>query len=422
MNNLEGLPVDKEAEFELLSSLFAGPDYIFRIASEIQPDHFYNEDHRAIFAKLVKQAQAGEKIEEITFTDGESDERQVIIQRIFDNAITGTAAPHWAKKVRQYAYARAIYNLGHTFCEQASTFQDFESADIFLRTQTEQILSKFNVADTDTYNPEAISSICETIQEKRNNPGIHGIKTLFPLFDRVVKGLKIINLVTAPSGFGKTALSLQMAWNIGVKQRIPCLYLNYEMGEDELLERLLACGSGVELDKIQLGKTTDEENGRVTTARIALADGNLFITGCEEKTIDNTVNLIHQYSTQHGTKLVFVDYIGEIGLTDEEHSQHTYALYGHWVQRIKNACSRTGMKSVILAQINRKGYEGGAPGMENVSDSMQLVHKAHVAGALYEGKDGRPYFKIFKNRGGAIIQPIPLDYNKKCQQIKESSF
>ena len=188
MNNLEGLPVDKEAEFELLSSLFAGPDYIFRIASEIQPDHFYNEDHRAIFAKLVKQAQAGEKIEEITFTDGESDERQVIIQRIFDNAITGTAAPHWAKKVRQYAYARAIYNLGHTFCEQASTFQDFESADIFLRTQTEQILSKFNVADTDTYNPEAISSICETIQEKRNNPGIHGIKTLFPLFDRVVKG------------------------------------------------------------------------------------------------------------------------------------------------------------------------------------------------------------------------------------------
>ena len=80
------------------------------------------------------------------------------------------------------------------------------------------------------------------------------------------------------------------------------------------------------------------------------------------------------------------------------------------------------MKSVILAQINRKGYEGGAPGMENVSDSMQLVHKAHVAGALYEGKDGRPYFKIFKNRGGAIIQPIPLDYNKKCQQIKESSF
>ena len=420
MNNIDGIPVDKEAEQELLSSLLAGPDYIFRIASEIKPDYFYNEDYRAIYTKLIAKAQAGETIEEITFTHGESDARQIILMGLFDNAITGTTAKHWADRVRQVAYARAIYNLGHTLCEQAATLENFEDADSFLRGRVDEVLSKYNVADTDTYNPEDIDKICETIQAKRHNPGIHGIKTLFPLFDRLVKGLKIINLVTAPSGFGKTALSLQWAWNVGVLQRIPCLYMNYEMGEDELLERLLACGSGVSLEKIQLGATTDAENDQVSTARAALADGKLSITGCEEKTIDNTINLIHQYNSQHHIKLVFIDYIGEIGLKNDEHSQHTYALYGHWMQKIKNACSRLEMKAVILAQLNRDGYDG-PPGMQNVSDSMQLVHKASVAGGLYMAKDGRPHFKIFKNRGGPLPQAIPLLFNKSCQQISEVS-
>ena len=76
------------------------------------------------------------------------------------------------------------------------------------------------------------------------------------------------------------------------------------------------------------------------------------------------------------------------------------------------------MKAVVLAQLNREG-DTGPPGMQNVSDSMQLVHKASVAGGLYMAKDGRPHFKIFKNRGGPIPEAIPLVFNKQCQQITE---
>ena len=418
MKELDGVPFDKEVEQQLLCSLIAGPDYIFRVALDVLPSFFLNPEYRAIYCKLLLKSQKGEDIDELTFADGESDDRQHIIRELFDNAITGTTAPHWAKKVREYAYARSIYELGNTLCEQASALESFEEADLFLRVNLDAVLSKFNVGIDDTYDPKAIGDICQEIQNKRHNPGIHGIKTLFPIFDRVVKGLKLLNLVSAPSGFGKTALGLQWAWNIGVKQRIPTLYLNYEMGEDELTERLLACGSGVELDDIQLGETDDEQNEQVTNARAALMDGKLFITGCEDKTIDNTLNLIFQFSSQHHIKCVFVDYIGEIGKTENEYSQHTYALYGDWLQKIKGACAKLGIKAVILAQLNREGYKG-APGMENIGDSMQLIHKSHVAIGLYEAKDGHPNMKIFKNRGGAIVQPIPLRFNKECQQLKE---
>ena len=421
MKNLDGLPFDREAEQQLLSALLAGPDYIFKVASDISPNFFFNEDHRAIYSKMVAKAQAGETIEEVTFINGESDERQLILQRLYDNAFTGTTAPHWARKVRECAYAREIFQLGNSLVNKASDFEGFQEADSFLREAVERVLSSFNVADTDTYSPAAISDICQTIQDRRDNPGIHGIKTLFPILDRVVKGLKLINIIAAPSGFGKTALALQWAWNIGVVQGIPTLYVNYEMGEDELLERMLACGSGVDLNKIQLGETDDQDNELVSKAREKLKNGKLFITGCEEKTIDHTINLIHQYRAQHQTQLVFIDYIGEIGRKQSEYDTHTYALYGHWVQMIKNTCSQLGMKSVLLAQLNRQGYEG-APGPEAMGDSMQIIHKAHLAIAFYLAKDGRPHLKTMKNRGGAIVQPIPINYTKNCQQITEAVF
>jgi replicative DNA helicase len=418
MESLDGVPFHKEAERELVCSLMAGPDYIPRIAAEVDPSYFFSANLRAIYGRLIRTAHAGEEINEITFSDGESDDNKILIMRLFDNAITGTTAPHWAKKVREHAYARSIYDLGNTFLEKASDLANFQEADAFLRSQTEKVLDKFNMGVEDTYSPDDIDGICAEIQKKRTNPGIHGPKTLFPILDNAIRGIKLITLVTAPSGFGKTALGLQWAWNISVVQKTPSLYINYEMGEDELVERILSCGSGVPLEKIQLGETDEAEYSSVEIAREGLRDGQLYLTGCESKQIDNTVNLIHQYAQQKNIKVVFIDYLGEIEKKDSEYSQNSYTLYGDWLQKIKNTCARLGVRAVVLAQLNRDGYDG-VPSMQSVSESMKIVHQAHVAIGLYENRAGVPMLKIMKNRAGPILQPIPLTFNRPCQQISE---
>jgi replicative DNA helicase len=418
LKELNGVPYDKEAETELVCSLLAGPDYLCRIASEIQPKFFFNPELRTVYTRMLSLVQHDRDVTEINMGDGTDQEFRILLCKLYDNSITGTSAPHWAKKVREHAYAREIYKLGEQLKEQACKFLDFDDADTFLRNRVELTTQEFSVADNDTYAPSEIVDICTQIEAKRENPGIHGVKTLFHIFDRVVKGLKLINLVAAPSGFGKTAMGLQWAWNIGVIQKIPILYMNYEMGEDELIERLLACGSGVPLDSIQLGETTDAEVKKIQKAKKQLAEGQLFVTGGEEKTIDNTINLMHQYAGQHGIRVVVVDYIGEIGKKEEEYDRNTYALYGDWLQRIKNAGIKLNIKAVVLAQLNRDGYVG-APGMQHLADSLQLIHKSHVVVALYLAKDGQPYMKFLKNRGGPIVVPIRLNYEKSCQRLSE---
>lgn len=332
------------------------------------------------------------------------------IYEVFDAAITGTTSLHFAKQLKQYAYAREVYKFGDTLHRLAANIDSVEQANGVLQDHYDKLNSEFFSSGSDTYSPEGVGEICDEIHLKRLNPGVHGIKTLFPVFDNVVKGLKLINLICGPTGFGKTAVALQWAYNIGVVQGIPTLYLNYEMEASELTERLLACGSGVPLEQIQKGSTDDAAHERVRGISQSLTEGKLYITGCEAKTINSTINLIHQYHSQHGIRMVFIDYIGEVALDDADHGKNTYGLYGEWLQRVKDTVSKLGMKSVILVQLNREG---------EIADSMQLLHKAHTAIKLFENKAGKAFYKMYKNRGGPIIMPVELDFNRQAQQITE---
>ena len=409
MKTLDGVPHDREVEVELLSALVADQDYLYRIATSIKPEYFFNTAYRRIYTTLLDFAESGDKYTESTLVDKLREEEEHI-RLIYDNAVTGTTAIHFSKRLKAYAYAREIYKLGDTLHRLAGNMDTIEAACGLLQDQYDKLNSEFFNSGVDTYSPEGLGEICEEIHKKRSNPGIHGIRTLFPVFDNVVKGLKLINLICGPTGFGKTAVALQWAYNIGVVQGIPTLYINYEMEASELTERLLACGSGVPLSDIQLGKTKDDAHKRVQGVSKSLRDGKLYVTGCQAKTIDHTVNLIHQYHSQYGICVVFVDYIGELALTEADHGKNTYGLYGEWLQRIKDTVGKLGMKSVVLVQLNREG---------EIADSMQLLHKAHSAIKLFSNKAGTPFYKMYKNRGGPVLEPLELDFNKKTQQITE---
>jgi len=413
------LPRDVESESVVLGSLFRDETYIHRVALMLESSDFYSPNHRGVYNAMLSLSEKGLPIGVLTLIEEGADQQTVL--KLEDLTPTATACMHFAQKVKNTAYQREVYRYGYHLlkvskqCEEPTAIEDITEA---VGLGYENILNKSTGKGDDVYTGSGITGICETIKDKRGHPGIHGIRTQFPLFDKVVKGLKTINLITATTGFGKTALALQWAYNIGVKQNISSLYINYEMEADELTERLLACGSGVWLDKIQTGDMNKDDASKVDATTKVLGESSLNITGCQAKTIDHTLNLIHQYHRKSKIKVVFIDYIGEITPKDSDLDRGTYTTYGDWVQRIKDCCSRLKIKAVLLSQVNRSGYND-MPGVENIAGSMQLPQKANVFVSMCLDKNEKIVLNISKNRGGAVPQPIPLYFDKKCQQIYE---
>ena len=404
-------PTDLEAEKCLLGSLIKEPDYIHRVGNIVDVKDFSDYGHQGLYSNMLRLAGDGTAITRETL--GQLSDDQLVRDILEGYIADASACIHWANRVRAVAFERGVFDYGGRLQKGG------EDIRVLLTDGYEQLI-EFGEVENDVYEPSQIADICDEIQRKCLNPGIHGIRTLFPIFDSVVKGLKTVNLVTATTGFGKTALALQWAYNIGIVQGIPTLYINYEMEVSELTERLLACSSGVFLDKIQTGAYNGPDVESVGKSSGLLANGKLHVTGCQAKTIDHTLNLIHQYKRLHGIQVVFIDYIGEVSPRDGELERGTYTTYGDWVQRIKDVCNRLTVKSVVLSQVNRSGYND-LPGVENIAGSMQLPQKANVFVSLCATKEGLTVLKIDKNRGGAIPEPIPISFNRKCQQITELS-
>ena len=69
MKTLDGVPHDREVEVELLSALVADQNYLYRIATSIKPEYFFNTAYRRIYTTLLDFAESGDKYTESTLVD-----------------------------------------------------------------------------------------------------------------------------------------------------------------------------------------------------------------------------------------------------------------------------------------------------------------------------------------------------------------
>src|SRR5260221_5821322 len=99
----------------------------------------------------------------------------------------------------------------------------------------------------------SIESILEASFERldelhRDKKKIRGVATGFKDLDYVLAGLQrsdLIILAARPS-MGKTAMALNIAYNVATKAKEPVLLFSLEMSKEQLVDRLLSIQSGVD--------------------------------------------------------------------------------------------------------------------------------------------------------------------------------
>ena len=255
----------------------------------------------------------------------------------------------------------------------------------------------------------------ELYLEYKNNPNfIRGIKTGYNQLDKLIKGLKPLNILAASTGIGKTAFALNIAENIALVQSIPVLYINYEMEKEDLIRRIVSSVSEVESDRILYGKYNNGEWENVNEIIDLLGSiGTLHLTDNKPKDINTTVSLIHHFKSKFDIRVVFIDYIGEIDPDNLSLSEKKeYITYGRYAQTLKDVCSQLDIKCVLLAQLGREGEED--PKRTNIQGSWKLVQKSDVFLILYwDDKTENYKLKIAKQRHG--VYPIKIPYNFKKQ-------
>lgn len=120
-----------------------------------------------------------------------------------------------------------------------------------------------------------IDTLAERINTKSNN----GIRTQFDGINKLLNGgfePGMLCIIAAKTGQGKSAFSLNLLQEIAVNQKIPCLYLNTEMSEQQIHIRLMTMLGRVSHYRTATGTLTPDEKARVFKGIDAVPESGLL--------------------------------------------------------------------------------------------------------------------------------------------------
>jgi replicative DNA helicase len=204
------------------------------------------------------------------------------------------------------------------------------------------------------------------INNKLENPVKNiGIPSPFPVFNNVIgDGFRPgVHLVAARFKVGKSSFAKEIGMHISMTLKIPVLYIDTEMQEDEQKDRILASLSMLPLRKVEKGDLNQQEKDKLIYAGKQLKNikfkhervsGKPFkeIISIMKRWINHKVGYAEDGSTN--PHFIIYDYFKLMDTGDLKNMQE-YQAMGFQVAALHDFCADNKTPILSFVQINRDG-------------------------------------------------------------------
>ena len=196
----------------------------------------------------------------------------------------------------------------------------------------------------------------------RSTMGVQGLSTGFAKLDKMINGLKKGELIIigARPGGGKSALGMQIAYNIAVNnEKLHVAVFSLEMSDIQIGQRLLSLATDINLFGITTGHIPDRDLDKYQEGLESLSKLNIVIDDRPNVSIGEIRAKSRVLKTRGLLDVIFVDYLQLVMAEGKYQSRH---LEVQEVSKgLKNLAKELNVPIVALAQVNRtvdKGPEG----------------------------------------------------------------
>lgn len=262
------------------------------------------------------------------------------------------------------------------------------------------------------------------IEEAGKNDGIIGAKTGFKDLDRVFHGLRsgeLIVLAGRPA-MGKTTLATEITRRAAkLDQKV--LFFTMEMGETELMKKLISAESKVDHDKLISGNLHNHEWQLINSAAGNIMRQNIVIHnkgGINEVELSSVARKLKR---EDKLDLIVIDYLQLMTCADSRKDTNQNVKIGYLSGQMKALAMDLQVPIVLLSQLSRSVETRGGdmkPYLSDLRDSGSIEQDANMVWFVYrpeyygievtaEGEDTKNYMEVIvsKNRRGKM-GTIPL--------------
>ena len=226
---------------------------------------------------------------------------------------------------------------------------------------------------------------------------------------------KTLNIIAARTSVGKSAFALNLLNDLSDTYK--CVYLNMEMTERELYQRLVSMNCEVPIEEFPNIRMKREKNARLNEAIEKVRRKKIKVYN-GSKTVNGIRKIISKES-RDGHCVVFVDYIGYVSTRKGQNDRERIGEATRMLQIMSKDFNCT---IFVLAQLNRDGTD--APSLTHLKDSGELEQTGHAILFLHNPNidisNQSPIYEIIvaKNRSGRLCLVKTL-FEKNIQKFKE---
>jgi replicative DNA helicase len=363
MNNQ--LPHNIEAEQATLGSILIDPEAISKVADFLRPGDFYRTAHQLIYSTTISLYARREPVDYITLIEDleradrlEQADGSAYITGLINDVPTSGNVEYYGRIVQKKAQHRQLIKATAQIAQWAYS----EDEDALLKAEEMvRVIGQSKNTGHGTSLKDAVSRFMVKLDKLHENKGgMTGVPTGFRVLDLILGGLQPSDLIVlaARPAVGKTSWALNVALRIikdTTRQGLRMMIFSLEMGEEQLVRRLMSMEATVDQTRLRNGDIEDEHWGRLTEAATTLSTDRMWIDDTPAITLQEMRARALRYQAEHGLDFIMVDYMqlmrgmNSNGKTPENRTQEVSLLS----RGLKELARELNVPVVALAQLSR---------------------------------------------------------------------
>ena len=341
-----------ESEHYIIGALLLNNDAIDRVG-DLQTEHFWNGDHRAIYAEIVKQISAGKSADVITVFDALKDRINDLLpylSKITANTASDRNIGRHSEILVGAGIKRKLAAIANDMHEATQSHADASVIADEYAAKIEQAVTRRTQGQPKAL-ADSLGDYTETIQQRMDGK-TNVIKTGFVDIDRKLYGgleRGTLTVVAGRPSMGKTAFGLALCHKVGAEGN--ALMFSMEMSEGQVVDRSVAALGRIPFAWLKRPDDSPSQWERMTQAFIKAKELGFTIDYQPGATILEMRSKARMVKRQQGLDLIVIDQLSFIGGSS---NKDLWQAIGEYTRGLVALAKELNVAVVLLCQLNRE--------------------------------------------------------------------
>jgi len=367
------LPHDGFAEKAILGAMLVDNKYASEVFSELNSDDFYRDANKLIAAVINKLVDSG-NIADIVTVAGILDKNHELkfvggyeyLSSLLDGVPDNLSIESYVRIVKDRSSLRKLMMASMGVVKSGSEARA-DTKDILTRLQEDIIkIADIEIRSGFASAQEVVDETVEKIEKIQKHGESSGIKSGFYELDNMTGGFQkgdLIVIAARPS-MGKTALALNVAAHMVIKEGCAAGFFSIEMSKHQIMMRLLSLRASIDMSSLMTGRKhlNQQEWRNLELAAGELGKSKLYIDDSASLSIIEMKTRARRLWREKGLDIVFVDYLQLMKVTGEQLRRNDSRAQEVAIisASLKELAKEIQVPVVAMAQLNRSPEQRGS--------------------------------------------------------------